>query len=133
MRKPKRSTRAIRTSATSPVPRSPRWWNPDATTDFSPFQEMDTINICAPIPLRKTNDSDMSYIASACQEIAGFFHAGMLASNAQKMHLDLVEECFQFSAESPISMKRTRSFPKGSIWLVVALLLLCCSYATRNA
>jgi len=49
-----------------------------ATTDFSVIQELDTINICVPTPLRKTKDPDMSYIQAACQEIAKYFHPGML-------------------------------------------------------
>jgi UDP-N-acetyl-D-glucosamine dehydrogenase len=49
-----------------------------ATTDFSAIAELDTIDICVPTPLRKTKDPDMSYIVSACQEIAKYFHAGML-------------------------------------------------------
>ena len=49
-----------------------------ATTDFSVVRELDTINICVPTPLRKTKDPDMSYIVSACQEIAKHFHPGML-------------------------------------------------------
>ncbi len=49
-----------------------------ATTDFSVIRELDTINICVPTPLRKTKDPDMSYIQSACQEIAKYFHPGML-------------------------------------------------------
>ena len=49
-----------------------------ATTDFSIIRELDTINICVPTPLRKTKDPDMSYIVSACQEIAKYFHPGML-------------------------------------------------------
>ncbi len=49
-----------------------------ATTDFSIIAELDTINICVPTPLRKTKDPDMSYIVSACDEIAKHFHAGML-------------------------------------------------------
>ena len=40
--------------------------------------ELDTINICVPTPLRKTKDPDMSYIVSSCQEIARYFHPGML-------------------------------------------------------
>jgi UDP-N-acetyl-D-glucosamine dehydrogenase len=51
----------------------------EATTDFSVIRELDTINICVPTPLRKTKDPDMSYIVSACQEIARYFHPGMLA------------------------------------------------------
>ncbi len=49
-----------------------------ATTDFSVVGELDTINICVPTPLRKTKDPDMSYIVSACQEIARHFRAGSL-------------------------------------------------------
>jgi UDP-N-acetyl-D-glucosamine dehydrogenase len=49
-----------------------------ATTDFSVIRELDTINICVPTPLRKTKDPDMSYIVAACQEIAQYFHPGLL-------------------------------------------------------
>ncbi len=49
-----------------------------ATSDFSVIADLDTINICVPTPLRKTKDPDMSYIVSACQEIAKYFHPGML-------------------------------------------------------
>jgi len=49
-----------------------------ATTDFSAVLELDTINICVPTPLRKTKDPDMSFIVSACQEIAAHFHPGTL-------------------------------------------------------
>jgi UDP-N-acetyl-D-glucosamine dehydrogenase len=49
-----------------------------ATTDFSVVQDLDTINIAVPTPLRKTKDPDMSYIVNSCQEIAKHFHAGML-------------------------------------------------------
>jgi UDP-N-acetyl-D-glucosamine dehydrogenase len=50
----------------------------DATTDFSVVRELDTINICVPTPLRKTKDPDMSYIVSAADEIAKYFHPGLL-------------------------------------------------------
>jgi len=49
-----------------------------ATSDFSAITELETIDICVPTPLRKTKDPDMSFIVSACQEIAKYFHAGML-------------------------------------------------------
>ncbi len=49
-----------------------------ATTDFSVISELDTVNICVPTPLRKTKDPDMSYIVSACEEIAKYLHPGML-------------------------------------------------------
>ncbi len=50
----------------------------EATTDFSVVQELDTINIAVPTPLRKTKDPDMSYIVAACQEIAKYSHPGLL-------------------------------------------------------
>jgi UDP-N-acetyl-D-glucosamine dehydrogenase len=49
-----------------------------AATDFSLIRELDTVNICVPTPLRKTKDPDMSYIVSACEEIARYLHPGML-------------------------------------------------------
>lgn len=49
-----------------------------ATTDFSVISELDTVNICVPTPLRKTKDPDMSYIVSACEQIAKYFHPGLL-------------------------------------------------------
>jgi UDP-N-acetyl-D-glucosamine dehydrogenase len=49
-----------------------------ATTDFSAITELDTINICVPTPLRKTKDPDMTFIVSACQEIAKYFTPGKL-------------------------------------------------------
>jgi len=49
-----------------------------ATSDFSAVRDLDTINICVPTPLRKTKDPDMSYIVASCQEIARYFHPGML-------------------------------------------------------
>ena len=49
-----------------------------ATTDFSVVRDLDTINICVPTPLRKTKDPDMSYIVAACEEIAKYFHPGLL-------------------------------------------------------
>jgi UDP-N-acetyl-D-glucosamine dehydrogenase len=49
-----------------------------ATTDFSAVADLDTINIAVPTPLRKTKDPDMSFIVSACQEIAKHFGPGKL-------------------------------------------------------
>jgi len=49
-----------------------------ATTDFAAVRDLDTIDICVPTPLRKTKDPDMSYIVSACEEIAKYFTPGKL-------------------------------------------------------
>ena len=49
-----------------------------ATTDFSVIADLDTINIAVPTPLRKTKDPDMSYVVSACQEVAKYVGSGKL-------------------------------------------------------
>ncbi len=49
-----------------------------ATTDFRVLQQLDTVSICVPTPLRKTKDPDISYILSATQEIAKYIHQGQL-------------------------------------------------------
>jgi UDP-N-acetyl-D-glucosamine dehydrogenase len=49
-----------------------------ATCDFAAIEELDTINICVPTPLRKTKDPDMSYIVAACEEIVRHLHPGLL-------------------------------------------------------
>ena len=49
-----------------------------ATTDFSILADLDTINIAVPTPLRKTKDPDMSYVVSACQEVAKYLRPGQL-------------------------------------------------------
>ncbi len=65
----------VPSSALEPLARSGRL---RATTDFSVIRDLDTINICVPTPLRKTKDPDMSYIIAACEEIAQYFHPGLL-------------------------------------------------------
>jgi len=49
-----------------------------ATNDFDQLAEMDVINICVPTPLRKTRDPDVSFIASAVDEIRKHLRAGQL-------------------------------------------------------
>ena len=49
-----------------------------ATSDFSVIAELDTVNICVPTPLRKTKDPDMSFIVSACRQIAPHLQPGVL-------------------------------------------------------
>jgi len=50
----------------------------EATTDFSRLQDLDSVNICVPTPLRKTKDPDVSYIVAAVEQIAKYLHPGML-------------------------------------------------------
>jgi UDP-N-acetyl-D-glucosamine dehydrogenase len=49
-----------------------------ASADFSIVSELDTINICVPTPLRKTKDPDMSYVVTACEEVASHIRPGTL-------------------------------------------------------
>ncbi|MCX6043961.1 MAG: nucleotide sugar dehydrogenase [Chloroflexi bacterium] len=49
-----------------------------ATTDFSILAECDAVSICVPTPLNKTGDPDISYIASATEQIARYLHPGMV-------------------------------------------------------
>src|SRR5262249_31403255 len=65
----------VPTEALAPLVASGKF---SATTDFSAVAELDTINIAVPTPLRKTKDPDMSFIVSACQEIAKYFGPGKL-------------------------------------------------------
>jgi UDP-N-acetyl-D-glucosamine dehydrogenase len=49
-----------------------------AFSDYAAVADLDTINVCVPTPLRKSKDPDMSFIMSACEEIARYIHPGML-------------------------------------------------------
>jgi UDP-N-acetyl-D-glucosamine dehydrogenase len=49
-----------------------------ATTDYSVLSEIDAVSICVPTPLRKTGDPDMSFIASASEQIAPYLHRSMI-------------------------------------------------------
>ena len=50
----------------------------EATTDFGDLMSLDIINICVPTPLTKTKDPDISYMASAMEEIQKRLRAGQL-------------------------------------------------------
>lgn len=49
-----------------------------ATTDETVLDELDSVNICVPTPLRKTKDPDMSFIIAAVEAVARHLHPGML-------------------------------------------------------
>ena len=49
-----------------------------ATSDYSVLAQIDAVSICVPTPLRKTGDPDMSFIASACDDIAPYLHRSMV-------------------------------------------------------
>jgi UDP-N-acetyl-D-glucosamine dehydrogenase len=49
-----------------------------ATSDFSILATCDAVSICVPTPLSKTGDPDMSYIATAAEQISQYLHPGMV-------------------------------------------------------
>ncbi|PND57587.1 UDP-N-acetyl-D-glucosamine dehydrogenase [Mycobacterium sp. ENV421] len=49
-----------------------------AVPDLGAADDLDTINICVPTPLRKTRDPDMTYVVSAAQLVKEHLHPGML-------------------------------------------------------
>ncbi len=49
-----------------------------AVTDYAAVEQLDTVNICVPTPLRKSRDPDMSYVVTAAEQIAKHLHPGML-------------------------------------------------------
>ena len=49
-----------------------------ATADFARLDEVDTVNICVPTPLRKTRDPDLSHVVAAAESVAAHLHAGQL-------------------------------------------------------
>jgi UDP-N-acetyl-D-glucosamine dehydrogenase len=66
-----------------------------ATTDFAVLQELDTVNICVPTPLRKTKDPDLSYIVAAVEEIAKYLHKGQLVVLESTTYPGTTEEVMQ--------------------------------------
>jgi UDP-N-acetyl-D-glucosamine dehydrogenase len=72
-----------------------------ATTDFSAVADLDTVNICVPTPLRKTKDPDMSYIVSACEEIAKHSHPGMLVILESTTYPGTTDELVRPMLEKP--------------------------------
>ena len=49
-----------------------------ATTDPSVLENVDTVSISVPTPLRKTRDPDLSYVVAAAEDLAAHIHPGML-------------------------------------------------------
>jgi len=72
-----------------------------ATGDFSAVKDLDTINICVPTPLRKTKDPDMSYIVSACEEIAKYIQPGTLVILESTTYPGTTDELVRQKLERP--------------------------------
>ncbi|HEY2930936.1 MAG TPA: nucleotide sugar dehydrogenase [Acidobacteriota bacterium] len=50
----------------------------EVTNDYSAVQDLDTVSICVPTPLRKTKDPDISYVLEATNKISEHLHRDML-------------------------------------------------------
>ena len=48
------------------------------TTDFSVLQELTTVNICVPTPLRENRTPDMQFIVAAVEQVARYLHSEQL-------------------------------------------------------
>ena len=63
-----------------------------ATTDFGRLNEIDTVNICVPTPLRKTKDPDLSFVVAAAEETAKYLRAGQLVTLESTTYPGTTEE-----------------------------------------
>lgn len=81
-----------------------------ATTEFSAIQDLDTINICVPTPLRKTKDPDMSFIDAASREIAQNLHPGMLVILESTTYPGTTDEMLLPILEETSGLKVGRDF-----------------------
>jgi UDP-N-acetyl-D-glucosamine dehydrogenase len=70
-----------------------------ATTDFTAIEDLDTINICVPTPLRKTKDPDMTYVVAAVSEIKKHLRAGQLIILESTTYPGTTEELVLRAAE----------------------------------
>jgi UDP-N-acetyl-D-glucosamine dehydrogenase len=65
-----------------------------ATVDFSALESCDVINVCVPTPLTKTKDPDVSFIASALEEIRKRIHPGQLVILGSTTYPGTTQELF---------------------------------------
>jgi UDP-N-acetyl-D-glucosamine dehydrogenase len=71
-----------------------------ATNDFTVIEELDTINICVPTPLRKTKDPDLTYVVSAVDEIRKHLRPGQLVILESTTYPGTTEEVVRPMLES---------------------------------
>jgi len=71
-----------------------------ATTDPGAADDLDTINICVPTPLRKTKDPDLSYVVASAEAIKGHLHPGMLVILESTTYPGTTEEVVQTILET---------------------------------
>jgi len=66
----------------------------EAATDSAALSKCDVINVCVPTPLTKTKDPDVSFIASALEEIRKRIHAGQLVILGSTTYPGTTQELF---------------------------------------
>jgi UDP-N-acetyl-D-glucosamine dehydrogenase len=49
-----------------------------ATESLAAIEDLDTVSICVPTPLRKTKDPDLSYVVAAAEAVGNYLHSGQL-------------------------------------------------------
>ncbi|MBN2602824.1 MAG: nucleotide sugar dehydrogenase [Candidatus Thermoplasmatota archaeon] len=81
-----------------------------ATTDFSRICECDAILICVPTPLDKFKKPDMSYIKSACEEIAKYMKKGTFIALESTTYPTTTENFMLPIIESKAGMKHGKDF-----------------------
>ena len=71
-----------------------------ATPDFAVLQDVDTVSICVPTPLRKTKDPDISYIIAVTGEICRYLHREQLIVLESTTYPGTTDEVIQPTLES---------------------------------
>ena len=71
-----------------------------ATTDFSVLQDVDTVSICVPTPLRKTKDPDISYIIAVTGELCRYLHRDQLIVLESTTYPGTTDEVIQPTLEA---------------------------------
>ncbi len=72
-----------------------------ATTEFDALNEADAVIICVPTPLAKTREPDLSAVVSACDEVAGRLHPGMVVVLESTTYPGTTEEVILPRLSSP--------------------------------
>ena len=80
-----------------------------ATTEFKALDDLDTVNICVPTPLRKTKDPDLSYVIGAVEQVAKHLHRGQLVILESTTYPGTTDEVVQPTLEAG-GLKAGRDF-----------------------
>lgn len=81
-----------------------------ATTDFSFVKDIDTICICVPTPLDIYQQPDLSYVKNSTENIAKYFHPGMLIILESTTYPGTTEELIKPIIEGKSGLKCGQDF-----------------------